>query len=266
MIPTRAQSAAVPLQPDEIIADVLRCAELGITTVHLHARGPDGAPTQDVQVFARIVEGLRNARPDLVLCVTTSGRTVPQVEARAAVLDLPEPLRPDMASLTLASMNFARSASVNSPDLVRELARRMADRGILPELEIFDSGMANYARYLADCGELSGPLYANLFFGNVATAQPTLLGMAATLADLPPGTMWSFAGIGAAQLPANAVALALGGGVRTGLEDNLWLDPARRVPANNLDLVGRIHELAALHGRPLMTSSQFREHFQLRTW
>lgn len=266
MVPTRDQSATVPLQPDEIIADVLACADYGITTVHIHARDADGAPTQDPSVFAQIVEGLRGARPDLVICATTSGRTHPDLATRAAVLDLPQDLRPDAASLTLASMNFARSASVNAPETVRGLASRMLDRGILPELEIFDTGMANYAAYLLERGELRSPLYANLFFGNIAGAQVSLLGMAATLSGLPPDTTWSFAGIAGAQLPANAVALAMGGGVRTGLEDNLWLDADRTRPASNLDLVRRIHDLASIHGRPLMTSTQFRARFGMRRW
>jgi 3-keto-5-aminohexanoate cleavage enzyme len=149
---------------------------------------------------------------------------------------------------------------------VLDLARRMQDRGILPELEIFDTGMGNVIGRLERNGLLAGPKYANLFFGNVATAQPTLLSMAAMIAALPADCMWSFAGIGAAQLTSHAVALALGGGVRTGLEDNLWMDQERRLLATNVDLVARVHSLAAVHGRPMMTSEAFRVHFGLRRW
>src|SRR6476646_2100996 len=99
--------------------------------------------------------------------------------------------------------------------MVRALADRMKERGIRPELEIFDLGMANYAKYLLDRGFLQPPVYANVFFGNVATAQANLLEMGAVLASLPEGCIWSFAGFGDEQLRVNATAIANGGGVRT---------------------------------------------------
>jgi uncharacterized protein (DUF849 family) len=259
MVPTRSMSPHVPLQPEEIVADVLRAADAGITIAHLHARDEQGEPTHHKEVFARIIGGIRDKRPDLVLCVTCSGRRVPRAEDRAAVLDLEGDLKPDMASLTLSSLNFSRQASVNAPDTVAFLARRMRERGIVPEFEIFDFGMVNVLSHLLDGGLVSSPPYANLLFGNLATAQADLLEMGAVVSRLPAGTIWSLAGLGAAQLPVAAIGAAFAPGVRIGLEDNLWLDSARTRLATNRDLVERVHRLAELMGRRVMTAEEFRK-------
>jgi uncharacterized protein (DUF849 family) len=259
MIPTKAMTPHVPLTPEEIAADVLACADLGITTAHLHARDESGDPTYRKDVYARIIGLIRDRRDDLVLCVSCSGRNWPELEKRAEVLELDGDLKPDMASLTLSSLNFATSASLNAPETVQGLAERMRDRGIRPELEIFDLGMANYAKYLLRKGMLAGPLYANLFFGNIASAQPTLLELGLMIEALPPDTVWAAAGLGEAQLPMNAIALAYGGGVRVGIEDNIWFDRGRSRLATNVELVGRIHEIGRVNGRPVMTPAAFRE-------
>jgi uncharacterized protein (DUF849 family) len=179
------------------------------------------------------------------------------------VLELEGDLRPDMASLTLSSLNFARQASINTPETVRELAQRMLDRGVVPELEVFDLGMANMIRYLYDRGWLRAPLYANLLFGNVATAQADLLEIAAVINRLPPGTTWGVAGLGAAQLPVAALGAAWAPAVRIGLEDNLWLDRERTQLATNLELVERVHQVATALGRPIMEPAEFRRRFAL---
>ncbi len=258
MVPTRAMSPHVPLTPEEIARDVLACAEMGITSVHLHARDEDGVPTHRRDVYARIIGLIREERQDLVLGVSCSGRSVTDLESRAEVLELDGDLKPDMASLTTSSLNFARQASMNAPDVVRGLAERMRDRGIRPELEIFDLGMAAYANYLFERGVLLGPLHANLFFGNVAGAQLRPAEVAAMIAALPPGTSIAFGGIGHAQRGAVALAAALGHGVRIGLEDNLFRDRERRELTTNLELVGWVHELARVLDREIETPEAFR--------
>lgn len=263
MVPTRRMSPHVPLQPDEIIADVLAAAELGITIAHLHARDNDGEPTHSKDVYARIIGGIRERRPDLIVCVSCSGRKVQSPEARAEVLTLEGDLKPDMASLTLSSLNFPKQASINAPDTVHFLAARMADAGIMPEFEIFDLGMANVLRYLQTRGLACPGVYANLLFGNLATAQADLLEIGAVVSRLPPNTTWSLAGVGACQLPMAAVAAAMAPAVRIGLEDNLWLDSARSQPARNVDLVERVHGLAELLGRPIMTPGEARARLNL---
>ncbi|NLO72476.1 MAG: 3-keto-5-aminohexanoate cleavage protein, partial [candidate division WS1 bacterium] len=239
MVPTRAMTPHAPLTADEIVEQVLHCAELGAAMIHLHARDANGQPTYEKEVYARIIGGIREQREDLVLCVSTSGRTHTEFWQRSQVLELDGDLKPDFASLTLSSLNFAREASMNAPDLVRDLAAKMLERGIRPELECFEVGMINVARYLIDRELVRPPFYFNLILGNLSGAQAHPLSLGAMTSELPAGATLSVGGLGAAQLPATAMALAAGGGVRVGLEDNLWLDEARSELATNAALVER---------------------------
>lgn len=260
VIPTRAMSPHVPITHGEIVEDVARALETGVQMVHLHARDADGVQTSNHDAYGRLVESIR-ALPgghELAVCVTTSGRLDAGFEPRARVLDLDGAARPDMASLTLSSLNFMQSASVNAPDTIRRLAQRMQERGIRPELEVFDLGMANFARVLLAEGLVQAPLYVNVLLGNVAGAQADALQLASILAALPPGCVVSVAGLGRFQLPANGLGLLLADGVRVGLEDNLWLDPQRTRAASNALLVERVVATAALFGRTLMPRSRVR--------
>ena len=117
----------------------------------------------------------------------------------------------------------------------------MKSRGILPELEAFDAGMINYSKYLEKKELLEPPHYFNLLFGNIACAQADLMIAGLMVRELPLGSLWSFAGIGDAQLMMNSIAIASGGGVRVGLEDNIWYDSSRSRLATNLDLIKRVH-------------------------
>lgn len=266
VVPTRAMSPHVPLSHDEIVADVGRCLERGVQMVHLHARDGSGVQTGEPGPYGRLIESIR-ALPgggELVICVTTSGRMDAGFESRARVLDLSGAARPDMASLTLSSLNFVQSASVNAPDTIRGLARRMQERGIRPELEVFDVGMANFARVLLNEGLVEPPLYVNVLLGNIAGAQPDLIQLAAILAALPPDCVVSIAGIGRFQLGSNAMGLLVADGVRVGLEDNLWFDQQRAVPASNDALVERVVALAAMLERPLMPRSEVRRMLGLK--
>lgn len=249
MLPTRASSPHVPLSVAEIVADAGRCIELGANMLHLHARDEQGRPTYRREVYARIIGGIRERHPDVVLCVSLSGRDFGEFEQRAEVLALEGDLRPDMASLTLSSLNFSRSASLNSPEMIQRLAERMAEVGVRPELEVFDAGMLNYARYLIERGLLQGPLYFNFILGNIASAQATPAALGLLLGELPAGALWCGGGVGACQLAMNTQGLLYGHGARVGLEDYLWMDAQRQQPASNAALVGRLVELAALLGK-----------------
>ncbi|GAG13590.1 unnamed protein product, partial [marine sediment metagenome] len=208
-------------------------------------------------VYEKIVEGLRKHCPDLVLVTSLSGRDFNEFEKRSQCIEL----KPDMASLTLASMNFVKSASVNSPQMVQELSAKMLEYGVNPEFEAFDLGMVNYAKYLIKKG-LSGPppYYFNLFFGNIAGTQADLSHAGLMVRDLPEKSYWSFGGIGnTAQLQVNTMAIATGGGVRVGLEDNIHYDAGRKKLASNIDLVKRIHSIAGIFEREVMTPKEFGE-------
>ena len=259
MVGTVARIPALPVTPARIVEDALACHTAGAAIVHLHARETDGTPAWRREATGELIAELRDRAPELVLCVTTSGRAEPDVDRRADVLELDGPLRPDMASLTLGSVNFASGPSVSSMETVRELARRMQDRGVRPELEVFDLGMAHLANALLEEGLLQEPLYVNILLGfpNGAPANAETLSM--LVRALPPGTVWAAAGLGAYQRPMNALALAMGGHVRTGLEDNSRLDHATRAPATNLALVERVAATAALVGRVRASPAQARE-------
>ena len=258
MVPTRAHSAHVPLSVMEIVSDVLLCARLGVSMVHLHARDEAGMASQDAGIFAEIIGAIRSLCPALVLIATTSGRMAGELTQRAAALMLEGRAKPDMASLTLGSMNFSTTASVNAPATIMQLAGIMQERGIKPELEVFDLGMVNIAKVLIAKGLLTPPYYFNILLGNPATAQMNLLHLGAIIADLPAQSIWSLAGIGRFQAQANGLGVVLADGVRTGLEDNLWLDDARTDLASNALLVSRIAAQAAALGRPLASCAQTR--------
>jgi len=265
MIPTKEMTPHVPVTVSEIIEDVHKAVEIGITMVHLHARDEvTGKPVHRAEIYGRIISGIRSFTKDLIICVSLSGRVANEFQHRAEPLTLDVDLKPDMGSLTLSSLNFNRAASMNSPDMIQDLCREMMERGILPELEAFDAGMINYAKYLETKGLLQPPHYFNLLLGNIACAQADLLHAGMMIRDLPDHSWWSLAGIGDAQLMMNSIAIAAGGGVRVGLEDNIYMSPARTRLASNSDLLKRIHHLAEANERNVMAPSTLRKLLNLQ--
>ncbi len=264
MIPTKKLTPHVPVSVSEIVEDVHHACEVGITKVHIHARDPETEePTYKKEVYAEIIEGIRKFAPYLVICVSLSGRTFHKFEERSDVLELDGSLKPDLGSLTLSSLNFNKIASVNAPEMIQKLAERMKERGIVPELEAFDAGMINYAKYLEKKELIIPPHYFNLLLGNIACAQADILHAGIMIRDLPANSLWSLAGIGDSQLTMNSVAIAIGGGVRTGLEDNIWYDSSRTKLARNIDLIKRIHVIAEANEREIMTATEFRQKMSL---
>ncbi|TYA84266.1 BKACE family enzyme [Seonamhaeicola marinus] len=265
MIPTKEMTSHVPISVSEIVEDVHKATEIGITMVHLHAREEDtGEPTYKNAIYGKIVEGIRKYAPELVLCLSLSGRNFGELEKRSEPLMLEGILKPDMGSLTLSSLNFNKTASINAPDMVQSLARIMKEKGIVPELEAFDIGMINYAKYLHKKGLLDPPYYFNLLFGNIACSQANLLHSGVMINDLPDNSLWSLAGIGNVQLQMNSLALACGGGVRVGLEDNIWFDSERTKLATNSELLERTHIIANANERNVMSSKDFRKLMHLK--
>jgi 3-keto-5-aminohexanoate cleavage enzyme len=264
MVPTKVDNAALPVTPEEIAVDAERCARAGASIVHLHARDREGRPTYRSDVYAEIVAGVRERCPDVIVCVSTSGRVFKTLEERSAVLDLDGDVKPEMASLTLGSLNFPTQASVTEPEMIARLAERMTERGIVPELEIFDLGMVDYARYLVDRGLLRPPLYFNLLLGSLGTLSASALNLGLLIDALPPGATWAGAGIGRFQLAVNAMAIAAGGHVRVGLEDNLWLDTDKAQPATNVALVERLVAIARASEREIAVPQEARKIIGLR--
>jgi len=260
MIPTKEMTPHIPITPDEIINQISEVADLGINMVHLHARDPiTGEPTYKKEVYAEIIRGIRNRHRNLILCVSTSGRTFSGFEKRSDCLHLEGELKPDFGSLTLSSLNFNNQASISTPQMIQALAREMLERGIRPELEAFDVGMINYAKYLIEKELIHPPYYFNLILGNIACAQANLLNLGLMINELPVGSIWSVGGVGRFQLPMNAAALVAGGGVRVGLEDNIWFDDERTRLVTNRELVERVLSIAHALGRVPYTGREARE-------
>lgn len=265
MIPTKAMTPYVPITVNEIVEDVQEAVELGITMVHLHARDEKtGMPTYKGEVYRTIIEKIRKFSKELVICVSLSGRNFNEFEKRSESLHLEGEAKPDMGSLTLSSLNFNRKESINSPGMIQSLAKEMKKKGILPEFEAFDAGMINYSKYLERKGLIEPPHYFNLILGNIACAQADLLHTGIMIRDLPPNSFWSLGGVGDDQLMMNSLAILCGGGVRVGLEDNIWLDKERTKLVRNVDLIKRIHVLAETHGRKIMLPRELRHLLNLR--
>jgi uncharacterized protein (DUF849 family) len=265
MVPTRADTPHVPLTPQEVAADVRRCADAGVSIVHVHPRDAEGRPSQDPAVAAAFIRAVREAAPEIVVCITTSGRVQHDLAGRVKVLELEGDVKPEMASLTLGSLNFPKAASVNAPETIQGLARQMQERGIVPEWEIFDTGMVDYAHFLRDRGLLGGPVYANILLGSLGTLAATPFNLALLVERLPPSATWAAAGIGRYQFAMNTLAIAMGGGVRVGLEDNIWFDDERTDPATNPRLVERLVRIARATGREPATPAQVRQRLGIAT-
>lgn len=257
MIPTKDMTSYVPVGTDEIVEQVLEVADLGINIVHLHARDySTGSPTYKKEIYAQIIQGIRKNNKELVLGVSTSGRDFSEFEKRSECLELEGDLKPDLGSLTLSSLNFNKQASINSPEMIQRLAAKMQEKGIKPELEVFDLGMINYAKYLIRKGLVTAPYYFNIILGNIACAQADMLHLGLMIKELPENSIWSVGAVGNPQLKMNIMSIIAGGGARVGLEDNIWFDLERTKLATNYELVERVVSMARAMGCTPYTHSE----------
>lgn len=243
----------LPTTIDEIVECARRVRDAGAAIVHLHARTPDESPSYDPAAYTEIVDRVR-AATDLVVCVSLSGRFVPDIERRAAALAS----KPDLASLTLGSMNFMAQPSVNAPEMIRALASRIYAAGAIPECEVFEAGFMHFAGYLIKSDVLRPPHYVNIILGSLGAAPLDLVGLGHIVGLLPPRSTWSVGGLGRFQLDANVMAIAAGGHVRVGLEDNIYFDRERHDLADNVRLVARIASIATTMGREPATPAEAR--------
>lgn len=258
VIPTREMSPHVPLTPSEIVADAVRCHDAGAAVVHVHARDANGQPTYEADVFAEIISGIRKERPQLIVSATTSGRRYGQLEQRSAVLELDGDSKPDLASLTTGSLNFNDGPSVNSPETIRALAEMMVARGIKPEIEILELGMINTAQLLIKDGLMLPPYYFNILLGSLHTMAATALNLSVAVTGLPRHSVWSGTGLGRFQVPMNMMSIAMGGHVRTGIEDYPYYDYRRTRLTTNEQLVRRLVRIAEEAGRRIANADEAR--------
>lgn len=255
--PTGTQSTKLnslaPIFPSEIIEEVLAASALGITMVHLHARDSEGINTYKKEVYQTIIEGIKKYDPEMLICVSLSGRYFNDIHLRAEVLSL----YPDLASLTMSSMNFPLSASVNDPETICRLIEAMNTYGVHPEIECFDAGMLNYTSYLQKKNILVGQLFINVILGNLFNAGVELSTIADIKRHFPENATICFGGIGKVQLKANVFGLLEADGVRVGLEDNFYYSGKQL--AHNLDLIKRIHRIACEFDFDIMTPTTLRD-------
>ena len=259
MVPTHADSPNVPCSVDEIVADAKRCFDAGASIVHVHARDKKQMPTHKGKVYKEIIQGIRETCPGMLISGTTSGRLNPELEPRSEVLQPGPGLHPDFGSLTLGSLNFPTGASVNQPSVIQGLAKKMKEHSIVPEWEIFDFGMIDYAKYLIKKNILVRPFYGNILLGSLGTAEANAYNLASMVNALPQGTTWSATGIGRFQFYINCLAVSMGGHVRVGLEDNLWYDHDRTQLATNAGMVERIVNVARSMGREIASTKEARK-------
>lgn len=259
MVPNKTDTPHVPITPEEIIEDTVKAYKKGVSFVHIHARDEQGQPTFKKEFFYQIFEGIRKKCPGIIICATTSGRCDRDLGHRTEVLEL----EPEMASLTLGSVNFPNNPSINTIEDIRYLAKAMEKQGVKPELEIFEPGFIGMAKYLLEKGYLSKPLHFNLLLGTPGGFPAGIRDLSYLVASLPEGSTWSAAGIGKYQLTINSAAILMGGHVRVGLEDSIYFDYRKRIMATNEQLVSRIAAIANELGREIASPRVAREILQI---
>lgn len=263
---TVGKHPAIPVTPKQIAAAAIEAAKAGAAVAHCHVREPDGRPSRRVELYKEVVDRIREADTDVVINLTAGmggdlvvrdekptepgpgSDLVSAIERLAHV----EELLPEICTLDCGTLNFGDGnlIYVSTPEMLRKGAKRIQELGVKPELECFDTGHVWIANTLHKEGLLTGkPLY-QLCLGIPYGAPATTESMMAMKAQLPADAVWAGFGIGRTQMPMVAQAMILGGNVRVGLEDNIWLD--RGVPASNGSLVERACEIIArLGGRPV---------------
>lgn len=245
----------IPYTPEEIVRSSMECWDAGASIVHIHVRDPKtGLGTQDIELFRQVATPLRE-KTDLVLCLTTSGiagRNLP-VEDRLVPLEL----EPELASFDAGSINLGGGVFSNPPDFLDTAARMMKERGVKPEIEIFDSGMIVTALRMRDEGKLDDPLHFQFVLGTPWGAPATPKTLLYFLEHLPENATWSVIGIGKGHLPMSMMGLIMGGNIRVGMEDNIYYE--RGVLAKtNAQFVERIGRIAREYGREIASPAEAR--------
>lgn len=254
--PTKEQNPTVPYSPAEIAAEALAAWRAGAAIVHVHVRDPNsGAPAFERQYFVEVVERVR-AESDMLVNLTTSAFNITAADPGQARL-MPLELGPDLCSLDVGSLNFRGRVFVNPPDWVETAAKRMAAAGVKPEMEVFDLGHIAQARELVKKGLLADPPWFQCCLGIAWGAPATVKNLLAFVESLPDGCQWSVLAPGPRQLPITTHAMLMGGHVRVGFEDNLYLAKAVKA-TSNAQFVERVVKLARLLQREVASPAEAR--------
>jgi 3-keto-5-aminohexanoate cleavage enzyme len=245
------QTPHLPITPAQLGEAAERAQAAGASILHLHCRNDDGSNTHAVARFRETLEAVR-ARSDLIVQFSTGGAIGMTPAERIAPLEL----HPEMATLTCGTVNFGDAVFENSFPIMRTILGAMKRYGVRPELEIFDAGHLSNAKRLAAEGLLTFPQHVDFVLGVPGGIDASVEHLCDMVRELPTGCTWSVAGIGRAQLPMALAALAMGGHVRVGLEDNIYYSRGRL--ATNEELVARVARIAGELGRPIATPAQAR--------
>jgi len=271
------RNPAVPVTPEQIARSALEAASAGAAVVHIHVRDPKtGKPSMAPELYAETVERIRAADAALLLNLTSGpgGRFIPtlhepQKPAPGSTLTTPEirmrhieQLKPQLCSLDVGSMNFGPHVFINTPTHLVDMARRAKAAGVKPELEAFDMGHIELAKKLIWDGLIDAPPLFQLCLGISYGAPATPEAMLAMRNNLPAGAVWSAFGISRLQFPMVAQTVLLGGHVRVGLEDNLYLDAGTLAPSNAA-LVEKAVKIIELLGANVASPAEARTLFGL---
>lgn len=260
---TRKDQPNLPITPAEQAADALACYEAGARVIHLHVRDDAGQPTQSLERFTAALEAIKAAAPEVIIQISTGGAVGEAFEKRLAPLGL----HPDMGTLNAGTLNFGDEVFINRPADIVRLAEAFLQYEVVPEVEVYESGMIDYVAKLVNKGIITHtPLHVQFVLGvpgGMNGSPKNVLYMADHLKEQIPSATWAVAGIGRWHIPASLTALVNGGHIRVGFEDNIFYHKGV-VAESNAQLVRRIARIATEIGRPLATAAQAREILGLR--
>jgi len=252
---TQEMNPMVPYTVEEYVREAKSAYDAGAAIIHLHARWDDGTPTQDRERFRVLIDAIQEACPDVIIQPSTGGATGMTAEERLQ----PTELNPEMASLDCGTLNFGGDEIfVNTENMIIEFSARMTERGIKPELECFDKSHIDMALRLVRRGHIHPPLHFNIVLGVNGGATGTPRDLLFLVESLPEGATWTVSGVGRTQLPLTFMALAMGGHIRVGFEDNLQYTRGVNGESNG-QFVERVVRLARELGRDIATPDEARE-------
>lgn len=251
-VPTKKMNPNLPVTPKEIARDVKDCAAAGASIFHVHARDEMEKPSLNGEIFKKIVRKIKKKAPEVIIQLSTGARAGKDWEDRA----LPVRLLPEMGSFTTGSNNLPGIIYENSPQFIEFLAQVFKETGVKPEIEAFETGMINNALFLVKKGLLSTPLHFNFVLGAPGAMPGSLKNLLFLSESIPAGSTWTVAGIGKNEISLATAAILMGGHVRVGLEDNLYLPDGSL--ASNPALVETIVRIAKEVGRPIASPDEAR--------
>lgn len=258
-VTTGEETPYLPITPEEVVEETVRSYDAGAALVHLHARDPrTGKPTGNVEVFRSYVEGIRSRCP-IIIQITSGGGAIGLGLSYEERLKPVIQLRPDSASLNAGSMNFGRKLFPNLPEAMEHFASTMAALGVMPEFEIYDLSMVQNVDVWIRRPALVPPPYHNSFvMGVVGGIPPTVKNLVLLAEALPAGDTWQVIGIGRHEFTLGAAAILLGGNLRVGFEDNVYLSEGE-LARSNAELVEKAARIVRELGFEVATVEEARE-------